>query len=834
MTLSKRKGIFLFLFIFSWFFFWPAGIEQARAAITVIDKESNSVNPATSLTINKPTGGGGIQNEDVLVAFITQQQENPISGPAGWTEDSQVNTTAGRDMSSGIWYKVITDASGEPASYTWTGINEQWGGGILVLRGVDNTTPIDQTTVSRTGQDWDETTDYCGSITTVTDGALVLACAFLTHVNVTAGTQPGGTDKQWETIEANANTFCATYTQASADATGNKQWTTTGENNLEEWHTWQAAFRPAIDAAVLANPATQVTDQLGETDGSQPADVELVGFKITPTGTLTWTDLVVSLTYGGGMADADITNAQIYVDNGTVGTYDVGADTPVGSQSVNASSGSLTWDTVGGTITAATNYLIIFDAGATLSDGETVQASVTAANITITGVTTSGSVSNEPLHTVTVFSSEYIYQVEDGDSDCETETGYTAYVEREFVSSLGTCAKGEKYSATQTGAQNMVLGYLGNGGYASDMTITLLDTGNNVVMKSKNTDATGYIYLVEVDPSDLSTTTLDTYSFDMDANSAVTITDLSMLTGTVESQMTFGILVSITPVGSSKLETNWGDSDTAAKQIKINVDITADPDPLTGVSNSPSPNTPSDTSTHTVSFTTADPLPADGKIEVTFPAGFDLTAVGNTDISSSTMDGSFTVGVSRSGQVLTITRSGGTEQSAAAEDIIIADIANTSTSGTTYTVTVETQNSAGERINGATTSSAFTIINCDTALFGYRKTLVIDYTKVGTDNSGTLPATGVPVLVSLSGNWLKTTTVDAVNGRIESADGYDIVFREGPGTRNDGLYHEIEEYDGTGLGEDRLPFQGRRHRHLHVLRQRMRCLAHRGPGKRVG
>ena len=97
---------------------------------------------------------------------------------------------------------------------------------------------------------------------------------------------------------------------------------------------------------------------------------------------------------------------------------------------------------------------------------------------------------------------------------------------------------------------------------------------------------------------------------------------------------------------------------------------------LTSVTNAPSPNTAGDTSTHTVSFTTADPLPLDGKILVTFPAGFDLTAVGNADISSGTMDGSFSV--SAAGQVLTITRSGGTAQPAAAENIIIADIINTS------------------------------------------------------------------------------------------------------------------------------------------------------------
>ena len=64
-------------------------------------------------------------------------------------------------------------------------------------------------------------------------------------------------------------------------------------------------------------------------------------------------------------------------------------------------------------------------------------------------------------------------------------------------------------------------------------------------------------------------------------------------------------------------------------------------------------------------------------------------------------------------------------------------------------------------------------IGCE---FQYRRLLTIDKDQVGLDNNpGTL--SNVPVLVSLSGNWLKTTTVDPTNGRIENANGLDIVFR---------------------------------------------------------
>ncbi len=55
-----------------------------------------------------------------------------------------------------------------------------------------------------------------------------------------------------------------------------------------------------------------------------------------------------------------------------------------------------------------------------------------------------------------------------------------------------------------------------------------------------------------------------------------------------------------------------------------------------------------------------------------------------------------------------------------------------------------------------------------------------------------------PFLVNISGDWLKTTTADSTNGRIENdPDGYDIIFRDSYGTQLD---HEIEKYDGSVSG----------------------------------
>ena len=801
----------------------------------------------------------------------------------------------------------------------------------------------------------------------------------------------------------------------------------------------------------LANPDIQVTDRLGGTSGTQPSDVALVGFKLTPTGENTsWSDLVVSLAYGAGMADADITNARIYVDLGTVGTYDSGTDTQVGAQAVSAAAGALTWNTVGGTVAAATNYLIVFDTGAVLGNAETVQASVTAGNITGTGVTTSapitagGDVTNEPLHTVTVpppntapyfgttsfiphdittaaddawsvttadvdgdgdvdvlsasrlddkiawyendgsenFTERVITTAADGansvatadvdgDGDLdalsastnddtiawyendgsENFTAHTITTAADFATGvtvadvdgdgdldvlsashfddkiawyendgsetfteriITTTADGawsvttadvdgdgdldvlsaadfddtiawyendgnENFTShtiinTAVNARSVttadvdgdgdldvlsaslgddtVAWYENDGGEnftertittaadgAASVTVADVDGDGDldVLSASSNDDTIAWyendgsenftartittaadyttsvttadvdgdgdldvlsasfddnkiawyendgslngaptfvqggppvILDADVDVSDAEldafnagngnydgasltlvrnggATSEDVFSFN-DGNSitlsggnliknsqiiasfdttstpgelVVTFTDAngeiptSVDVDNILRQITYSNS-SGTPPPSAPIDWTFDDGNTGAQGSggalqavgSTTVTIIAT---LTGVSNAPSPNTVSDSSTHTVSFTTAAPLPLDGKIVITFPAGFDLTAVDDVDISSGTMDGSFTV--SAAGQVLAITRFGGTAQPAAAESIVIADITNTSTAGAGYTVIVATQDSGSTPINGPTASSAFTI-----------------------------------------------------------------------------------------------------------------------------
>ena len=68
----------------------------------------------------------------------------------------------------------------------------------------------------------------------------------------------------------------------------------------------QQTIRIDESELLLANPTTQVVDQLGSAANTTPTDVELVGFQVsTPVSTVTLDEIVVNLTYNG-IVDADV------------------------------------------------------------------------------------------------------------------------------------------------------------------------------------------------------------------------------------------------------------------------------------------------------------------------------------------------------------------------------------------------------------------------------------------------------------------------------------------------------------------------------------------------
>ena len=93
--------------------------------------------------------------------------------------------------------------------------------------------------------------------------------------------------------------------------------------------------------------------------------------------------------------------------------------------------------------------------------------------------------------------------------------------------------------------------------------------------------------------------------------------------------------------------------------IDQNIAVAADtvtPGALTSVNVQPAQLSSSYVGSVTVSLTTANPVPADGKILVTFGSGFAFNSGAATAATSATMDGTLAVGIS--GSIVTITRGG--------------------------------------------------------------------------------------------------------------------------------------------------------------------------------
>ena len=107
---------------------------------------------------------------------------------------------------------------------------------------------------------------------------------------------------------------------------------------------------------------------------------------------------------------------------------------------------------------------------------------------------------------------------------------------------------------------------------------------------------------------------------------------------------------------------------------------TIDPNALTAAEVEPLNAVVGTTGTTSLTFTLTNPLPEDGIIEIVFPDGFGLQDVGPDAASCASMDGSLATNVD--GQAVTISRAGGTAQSAgSAETCKLRGVTNPATSG---------------------------------------------------------------------------------------------------------------------------------------------------------
>jgi len=215
---------------------WIVGSTQATSG-----SAANGANGGLAIA-----GPGALRDGDVLYAFVAKNDDvGAVSAPAGWTELGQWKTTADDDYTTGVWRKVVTAASAEPASYRFThsdNTSEPMAGYIVAVRGASTTTPEDAPVAHAAGIN--NSRPSSPSLTTTSPSALVLVHQALTRGALGSVVTPWDTTLLQSTKGTDRNGGLAAFLQATPGATGLRQWLNTGGFSGSEWHTVTVAVRP--------------------------------------------------------------------------------------------------------------------------------------------------------------------------------------------------------------------------------------------------------------------------------------------------------------------------------------------------------------------------------------------------------------------------------------------------------------------------------------------------------------------------------------------------------------------------------------------------------------
>jgi hypothetical protein len=212
------------------------GIDRADGA-------SLAPGPTGGLKIGKPSL---MRNGDVLYAFITKSDDvGAIVTPTGWTQLGQFITSNGDDFTTGLWRRVVTDASSEPLSERFTHTDttaEAMSGYIVTVRGANPTTPEDAPVVHTDGID--NRIPRSPSITTTSPSALVLFHQGLTGTAMSRVVAPFGSTLLQSTLGTNRNSGVAAFRPTTPSTSGTEQWLNSGGSSGAEFHMLSVAVRP--------------------------------------------------------------------------------------------------------------------------------------------------------------------------------------------------------------------------------------------------------------------------------------------------------------------------------------------------------------------------------------------------------------------------------------------------------------------------------------------------------------------------------------------------------------------------------------------------------------
>lgn len=264
--------------------------------IEYVGGDTTTTTTGSDVALDVPAGVG---TGDLMIACLVHENDtgNTWTPPSGWTlrvDEQATGGTPGSPPTLSIWYRF---ASGEePASYTWSAsVANGLIGALVAYRGVDSSTPFDASDVAATGASGEVDP---GSITTVTDGAFVVAVGFADD------------DTSWSALSSGYNSRATAYDAgngngsrlgicdlevASAGATNPGEYTS---GDSEEWGAITLALRPsAAYTGTVRGPASATDNHVPRWDGSSGEVLQDSGVEIDDSDNMSGVADLRSLRY---------------------------------------------------------------------------------------------------------------------------------------------------------------------------------------------------------------------------------------------------------------------------------------------------------------------------------------------------------------------------------------------------------------------------------------------------------------------------------------------------------------------------------------------------------
>jgi hypothetical protein len=194
--------------------------------ITKVGSTTAGSAATTTVTVSKPSG---LADGDVLVAQITADANPTIATPAGWSLATTARSV-GTSAKLFAFYRVVTNAASEPASYSWTTSTAvKWNAGIAAFRGVDTTAVWVAAATGATNTT--AATSLTVPAATTTSGALLVGGVALNSSSV-AVTPPSS----WtENLEASGQQVTEVASVLTAGTAGSATWTYSSSATSTGW-----------------------------------------------------------------------------------------------------------------------------------------------------------------------------------------------------------------------------------------------------------------------------------------------------------------------------------------------------------------------------------------------------------------------------------------------------------------------------------------------------------------------------------------------------------------------------------------------------------------------